>query len=211
MIKKFLILFFVLYINNGICGVTVVGTRFVINSHSQHLNIKLTNDNESDYLIKSELDNKDYIISPPLFLLPANSSNIVTVIPKEKKPFTKDKLLNLAITMIPKSTLNNDSNSISLAIRNNFRVIHRHAELKGDDLNKVKIITNNEKCILKNNSSFVFTVSSDNKNNSYAKLINIPPYEKTVLTNSNPALDCDVKVNFHDEYNDIIKSIRLTK
>lgn len=91
MINRILILFMAIYISDGFCGVSVVGTRFMINDEIKHLNIKITNDNENDYLIKSALDDKDFIISPPLFLLQKNTANMITIIPKEKNSTTKIK------------------------------------------------------------------------------------------------------------------------
>lgn len=211
MINKILILLLTFYISNGFCGVSVIGTRFVMNDKIQHLNIKITNDNESDYLIKSTLDDKDFIISPPLFLLPKNSSNIVTVIPKEKKQHKQDKILNLTLTAIPKSTLKDDINAVSLAVRSHFKIIYRHAELSDESFDKIKIIADNNQCLLSNNSDFVFTVSaSKSKNDLQAKMINIPPDEKIPLEKTNSVSNCETWVNFHNEYNDIIKTIKLT-
>lgn len=211
MINKILILFMAIYINDGFCGVSVVGTRFMLNDQMHHLNIKITNDNESDYLIKSVLDDKDFIISPPLFLLPKNSSNLITVIPKEKTQYDKDKILNLTLTAIPRSTLNDDSNAVSLAVRNHFKVIYRHKDLQDSAFNKLNIVYENNQCTLSNHSDFAFTVSlSKNKNDIQAKLMNLSPDEKIPLGNTNSVSDCESWVNFYNEYNDIIKTIKLT-
>jgi len=211
MINKILILFMAIYINDGFCGVSVVGTRFMLNDQMHHLNIKITNDNESDYLIKSVLDDKDFIISPPLFLLPKNSSNLITVIPKEKTQYDKDNILNLTLTAIPRSTLNDDSNAVSLAVRNHFKVIYRHKDLQDSAFNKLNIVYENNQCTLSNHSDFAFTVSlSKNKNDIQAKLMNLSPDEKIPLGNTNSVSDCESWVNFYNEYNDIIKTIKLT-
>lgn len=211
MIKKILILFMAIYINDGFCGVSVVGTRFMLNDQMHHLNIKVINDNESDYLIKSVLDDMDFIVSPPLFLLPKNSSNLITVIPKEKTQYDKDKILNLTLTAIPRSTLNDDSNAVSLAVRNHFKVIYRHKDLQESAFDKLEIVYENNQCTLSNYSNFVFTVSlSKSKNESHAKLMNLSPDEKVSLEKTNSVSDCESWVNFHNEYNDIIKTIKLT-
>lgn len=212
MIKKLLILFFFLYTNNAVCGISVVGTRFLMGADKYHLNIKIMNDNESDYLIKSIVDDSDFIISPPLLLLPKDSSNNITIISKERKLNNHDKILNLTITAIPKSTLNTNSHDISLAIRSHFKVIFRHAELKNSDFSKISIKNESNRCILHNNSDFVFTLSlNKNKNNRNKKLINLSPHEKIFIKNVSPISNCEIWVNFHDEYNDIIKTIKLTK
>lgn len=200
-----------IYISDGFCGVSVVGTRFMINDEIKHLNIKITNDNENDYLIKSALDDKDFIISPPLFLLQKNTANMITIIPKEKKQHDKDKIINLTLTAIPKSTSNDDVNSISLAVRNHFKIIYRHKDLRDSSLSNMKLINEDNQCTLSNHSDFVFTVSlSKNRNDRQAKIINLSPDEKIPLENTNPVSNCETWVNFHDEYNDIIKTIKLT-
>ena len=210
MINKIVMLFFTLYISNGICGVSVLGTRFLINDNMRHLNIKLVNDNESDYLIKSTLDDKDFIISPPLFLLPKNSSNIITVVPKEKKRYSEDKIINLTLTAIPKSASNNDANAVSLAVRNHFKIIYRHTELKNSDFEQLSISQENNKCMINNNSDFVFTISLSKKSEDpYIKLMNIAPHEKKPVEDEYLNPNCEGWANFHNEYNDIIKTIKI--
>lgn len=211
MINKILILLMMIYIKDGFCGVSVVGTRFTFNDQMQHLNIKITNDNESDYLIKSVLDDNNFIISPPLFLLPKNSSNLITIIPKEKKQYDKDKIFNLVLTAIPKSTLRNDSNAISLAVRNHFKIIYRHKDFHESAFDKIEISYNDNQCILSNYSVFAVTVSlSKRKNDTHAKLMNLSPEGNISLGNASLVSDCENWVNFYNEYNDIIKTIRLT-
>lgn len=211
MINKILILFMAIYINDGFCGVSVVGTRFMINDQMQHLNIKITNDNQSDYLIKSALDDKDFIISPPLFLLPKNSSNLITVIPKEKKQYDKDKLVNLTLTAIPRSSPSDNSNAISLAVRSHFKVIYRHRNLQESAFTKMVLTNESNQCFLRNHSDFVFTVSlSKSAKDPLAKIINIAPDEKIPLNDEKNMSSCQTWINFHDEFNDIIKTIKLT-
>ena len=211
MINKIFILLLSFYISNGFCGVSVLGTRFMLNDGMNHLNIKIVNDNESDYLIKSDLDDKDFIVSPPLFLLPKNKSNIVSVIPKEKKPHNKDKIVNLTLTAIPKSAQNNESNAISMAVRNHFKVIYRHKELSESSFEKMTLSDENNKCILSNNSDFVFTISvSKNKNDAHARIMNLSPNEKITPDNTELISNCETWINFHNEYNEIIKTIKLS-
>ncbi|WP_262417035.1 fimbria/pilus periplasmic chaperone [Providencia rettgeri] len=70
MINKILItLAMIVFINNAFSGTTLVGTRFIYNNEDNLLNIKIINDENVDYLIKSELDDKSFIITPPLFIL----------------------------------------------------------------------------------------------------------------------------------------------
>ena len=212
MIRLLFASFLFLFISDGICGVSVIGTRFTMNNDMRHLNIKVVNDNESDYLIKNTLDDKDFIISPPLFLLPKNGSSLVTVILKEKKPFDRDKVFNLTLTAIPKSVSDDDSNSVSLAIRNHFKIIYRHAELTDRYIEKIRLSHEDNRCVITNNSDFAVTVSlAQDKNDTYAKIINLSPYEKRQLEYKETTGKCVVWVNFYNEYNDVINTIQLTK
>lgn len=160
MIKLFLcILFCVLIPDSCLAGVSVLGTRFFIDDSTKALNIKLTNDNESDYLIKTTINSDGFIISPPLFILPKNNSNIITIIPEEKVKNNKDKVYSLTITTIPKSAINEDSNVVSLAIRSHFNLIYQHKLPTDEDFNEIKLIHSQDgKWILKNASDFAYTV-----------------------------------------------------
>ena len=205
MINRAFLLLMALYVSDGRCGVSVVGTRFMIDDKMQHLNIKLVNDNESDYLIKSTLDDKDFIISPPLFLLKKNSSDMITVIPKENKGQGKDKTINFTVTSIPKSTANDSINSVAMAVRSHFKIIYRHKTLEKASLDKIIIIRENNKCQLFNPSDFSFTVSVHNKNKtSDSKVINITPGEKVSLDGAGLAPSCGGWIKFYNEFNDVI-------
>lgn len=211
MIRAILSICLIFFISDGICGITILGTRFIINDEMKHLNIKVTNDHESDYLIKNTLDDKDFIISPPLFLLPKNSSSIITVILKEKKQYDRDKIVNLTMTAIPRSAMSDDSDSVSLAVRNHFKIIYRHAHLQPHHFKKVKIRHQDNKCILDNDSDFSFTVSiSKNKSDMNAEVFNLLPHQKKQTRIESVNSECVLWMNFYDEYNDVIDTIKLT-
>ncbi|RWR01054.1 hypothetical protein ED28_16530 [[Pantoea] beijingensis] len=212
MIKRLLILFFLFYANNASCGISVVGTRFMINSEMSHLNIKVVNDNESDYLIKSTLDDNDYFVSPPLFLQKKNTSNLITILPKEKKQYDEDKIINLTITAIPRSSANNDVDSISMAVRSHFKIIYRHKELHNIPLDKIKLVNENDRCSIVNNSDFVLTLSLSVKKNDFkSRLFNISPYSKTQLDNEKLDSSCNAWVSFYNEDNDIIETVNISR
>lgn len=67
---NFYLLFFIFLVVPEVClaGVTVVGTRFFIDDTTRSLNIKLINDNDSDYLVKTTVNSDSFIISPPPYL-----------------------------------------------------------------------------------------------------------------------------------------------
>lgn len=210
MINKILISLVIFYTANAFSGISVIGTRFIMDNKKNQINININNDKENDYLVKSETDDKDFIISPPLFLLPKNKSNIITVVKTGMENYKKDKIINLTITSIPKSEKNNEGNTISLAVRNHFKLIYRHDEIKDNDYNKISIIHESDSCFLKNNSNFIFTISLIN-NSIYPneRLINFLPDEVLDIGKNNNYGKCIVKVNFYNEYNTIIKTVAL--
>lgn len=207
MIKVLITLCLIVFANQGLCGVTVLGTRFEMNDDAKLLNIKVSNDNENDYIIKSNSDDDNIIITPPLFLLKKDSSNLITLIPKVRKKNSEDKIINLTITAIPKSIDTGGSNSVSMAVRNHFKIIYRHGDIDESSYEKLKIIDQKNDCVLKNNSRFVFTVSlADKKGENSGNIFNIRPSESVTLGDKNSSV-CNSWVNFHDQYNDIAKSI----
>ncbi|MEY0848551.1 molecular chaperone [Providencia rettgeri] len=212
MINRILMaIFFVFFITNAFSGTTLVGTRFLINNESKSLNIKIMNDENSDYLIKSELSDKRFIISPPLFLLPRNSNSIITILPTTVIDNISDELINLTVTSIPKSDLNSGENSISLAIRSHFKVIYRHRKIRESDYDKISLINFNKEFYLINKSKFIFTISvSKDKQYNNERIVNIVPEEKVKLNDICKGNTCHIWVNFYDESNDVIKSLDLS-
>jgi len=161
MTKFFLsLLFLVIIPDSCLAGVSVLGTRFFIDDSTKSLNIKVINDDESDYLIKATINSDGFIISPPLFILPKNNSNIITIIPEENIKNNKDKVYSLTITTIPKSAINNDSNVVSLAIRSHFNLIYQHALPTDNDFNEIKLIRSQDgNWFLSNKTDFSFIIS----------------------------------------------------
>lgn len=211
MINKVIMVFFILFVNTAFSGVTIVGTRFTINQDDKYTNIKIINDNENEYLIKSEIDDNDFIISPPLFLISKNSSKNITIIPTNKLNYHKDKIINLIIIAIPKSEFDNNISSVSLAIRSHFKLIFRHAELKESDFKLINIVKENNQYFLFNKSKYVFTISISNKKiPENGKIFNISPNDKLSLNNICNSNFCDLFVNFYNENNDVVKIINLS-
>ncbi|EJD6615513.1 molecular chaperone [Providencia rettgeri] len=211
MINKVIMIFFILYVNTAFSGVTIVGTRFTINQDDKYTNIKIINDNENEYLIKSEIDDNDFIISPPLFLISKNSSKNITIIPNNKLNYHADKIINLIIIAIPKSEFDNNKSSVSLAIRSHFKLIFRHAELKESDFKLINIVKENNKYFLFNNSKYVFTISISNKKNSVnERIFNISPNDKLALNNICNSTLCNLFVDFYNENNELVNTINLS-
>ncbi|WP_140187771.1 fimbria/pilus periplasmic chaperone [Providencia stuartii] len=204
-IMVFILIYF--YCSNVFAGISILGSRFIMNENP--LNITIMNDDENEYIIKSEINDVRFIVSPPLFLLSKNSKNIITLVPTEKISNAMDEVLDLKITAIPKSMENEKGNAISLAIRNNFKLITRHKRIKDSDFLNLKIEKLDNEFYLLNNSSFAFTISLNEKD-VVNKIKTLPPKEKLNLGHKCNNSSCDLSINFYNEFNDIIKTIDLS-
>ena len=199
---------------NGMAGTSIVGTRFIINEKTKRLSIKIINDNENDYLIQTAIANNTndrFVISPPLFVLLKNQSNIITIISNNIENTDTDHLYKLSIASIPKSTAS-VRNTIGLAVRANFHLIYRHADLKTADFNQLKLIKHKDNAFyLKNDSKFVFSMFvSKSKGDTGIK--------KTISPNEEISVDdlckqynyCSLWVSFIDDNESIIKQVSLS-
>lgn len=212
--NKYLFCFLILFLLPiySFSGPSVIGTRFFISPETKVINIKIVNDNESDYLIKTSINNKDFIISPPLFVLPKNSSNIVTIIPSESIKKNKDNIYKLVITAIPKSERNNINNIVSLATRSHFNIFYQHKKYDDDDFNKIvltKKIDGRYQLTNKSENIFYIEYSIDkNFNKSERKILsaNEALYFNKCQTNGK----CQVWINILARDDTIIKKIHLS-
>lgn len=171
---KSLVILVALISFNCIAGVTILGTSFTIDDKTKRLNIKVNNDNEGDFLVKTNVycnENDELIVTPPLFVLTRNASNIVTIIPSVIEKNNKDHLCKLSIAAIPKTPSGKD-NSIYFAIRSNLHLIYRHDDLKNVDLKQLKLIKQSDnKFYIKNDTNYVLPlkVSSSEDSDSFVK------------------------------------------
>lgn len=165
-------------------GVSVVGTRFFVYDNKK-INVKLMNDNESDYLIKSEIKNlkksHDFIVSPPLFIIKKNQSNIFNIIPNNVK-FNHDEVFDLVITAIPKSNISNN-NHINLSVRSHLKLIYRHKSIDDSILKllKIKQYSNQENTFLNPTLSFLTVYISCDIKNQKQNRFNIEPNQNILI------------------------------
>lgn len=206
-----LLLIFFLATTHCFAGVSVIGTRFVIDNNTQKLAIKVVNDNESDYLVKTDITDRDeFIISPPLFVLPQNTTNLITIVPNNLKKGDKDKLYRLSITTIPKSRLTERTNTVSLAVRSHFYFIYRHDNLKNADFNQLKLTNENGQFYLKNLSNYVLTFRlSGLKNSATGTRKTLAPEEKLLINKECINTNSNFWISFLDDDDNIIKKTNI--
>jgi len=206
------LILFLCVVNSVCAGVTVLGTRFFINDNTKSLNIKLMNDNESDYLIKTNIDGGDFIISPPLFVLQKNMSNIVSIIPQIYSYSNKDKVYSLTITTIPKSARDFDKNKVSLAVRSHFNLIYYHGSPNKNDYDLINLSQSSSgEWQLVNPTDRVFLVSLTTEPDSVSKRVRLlEPGVTLVLKDLCRRDKCTLWANFLGSENNLIVQKKLT-
>lgn len=163
-------------------GVSVVGTRFFFNDKTKKINIKIINDHESDYLIKTNINEGGFIVSPPLLLIRKDRDNIVSIIPDGFK-FNSDKVFDLVVTAIPKSNLS-DGNKINLSIRSHFKLIYRYKPINENILDSLSLGKDNinQDIIYNPTNSFIsLYISCDSNINEMSGGVNIYPHQKILV------------------------------
>lgn len=206
------LLLFISISDSCLAGITVVGTRFFIDEKTRSLNIKVINDHESDYLIKTTLDSNDFIISPPLFVLPKDRSNIITIIPTGKIISSKDMVYSLTISAIPRSTMTENINIVSLAIRSHFKLVYQHKLPSDNDFNLIKLVRLNlDGWYLTNSSNFalMIDISNDMFSNTGSSQLLVPG-QKFPVNNYCDKYTCSLWLNIINSENGIVKKINLT-
>ncbi|CAI1025401.1 TPA: fimbrial biogenesis chaperone [Serratia fonticola] len=210
---KFLLCLFVFIIIPCSClaGVSVVGTRFFIDDATKALNVKLLNDNASDYLVKTKVSNDGFIISPPLFILPKNKSNIITIIPDEKIKGDKDGVYSLIITTIPKSEVNPNDNVVSLAIRSHFNLIYKHGAPTEKDYNEMTLTRSQVgKWSLVNPTNFAFMILLSNRFSHHSGGAKLLGPGQSISVDEHCSKDsCSLWLYILDDESHIVKKLNL--
>ncbi|WP_392562433.1 fimbria/pilus periplasmic chaperone [Orbus sturtevantii] len=198
---------------NCTAGVTILGSRFIIDDHTKRLKISIKNDDEGDALIKTNVycKNKNEIIAlPPLFVLAKNTANIITLIPNLVEKNNQDQLCKLSIAAIPKSPIAKNS-AVFLAVRSNLHLIYRHDQLKNANFAQLTLIKKaDNQFYLSNNTDFVLSliISLAKESESYLKKT-LPPGESmpASLCQTSP---CNLSISVIGDDESIMKKINLS-
>ncbi len=209
-----LILSLIILSADSLAGVSVVGTRFIITQNTKSLPIKIINDNENDYLVKTNISGNDegrFVVTPPLFLLAKNTSNIQMLIPDKIENIKADQLYSLTIAFIPNSKKMKDFSTISLALRSHFNLIYRHDNLSKFDPALLALVREgNDIFWLRNHSNFVLTINikypSTEKLDSRITLI---PEGKVNVSKFCKLKKCNFWVFVVDDDDSILKKIHM--
>jgi len=121
-------------------GVTIGGTRLIYDGDRKEASLSVTNSDTIPYLIQSWTETREggaekapFIITPPLFRLDSNQSNVLRVVRTGGAlPEDRESLYWLNVKSIPSSLLQNKStNTLQLAVKSQIKLIYRPASLTG--------------------------------------------------------------------------------
>lgn len=117
-------------------GVIVGGTRLIYDSAKKEVTLSVSNPDNVAYLIQSWVDTQEggeakapFIITPPLFRLDSNKSNVLRVVRAGGNlPEEKESLFWLNIKSIPSSE--KTDNTLQIAVKTRIKLIYRPQGMK---------------------------------------------------------------------------------
>lgn len=203
-------------------GVNVGSTRVIYESKEKQANLSLSNsgDDGVPYLVQSWVspyDKRDdsadeFIITPPLFRLDANSQNILRIIATgaQDLPTDKESLFLLNVKAIPAmSSEQRGQNVLQIALKTTIKLFYRPAGLQGslvDAVQKLQWRATGGKLSVHNPSGFNVVVSELLINNSAHK--DMPEVIKpgSTLATSIPLKSGDtLQLSYINEYGSTVK------
>lgn len=208
-------------------GVNVGSTRVIYQGKEKEANLALANsgDDGVPYLVQSwvsPFDNRDdsadeFIITPPLFRLDANSQNILRIIATNTQnlPADQESLFLLNVKAIPAmSDEQRNQNVLQIALKTTIKLFYRPASLKGsliDAVEKLQWRVADGKLSVHNPSGFNVVVSELLINNIASQ--DVPEVIKPVstVTTHTPLNNSDTLVlSYINEYGSTVKAAPVT-
>lgn len=175
--KYFLISLFLLHCQQTYAGGVALGaTRLVYPRDQGQATLKIYNSDEtSNYLVQSWISDdqgrkiNDFIVTPPLFVIKANTDNIIKVVytgNKENLPNNKEKLYFLNAKVIPSLTEEEQSisNALLISTTTKIKLFVRPSSINDNPLEAYK----NMECSYSNN-----TVKINNPTPFYLNLVSL--------------------------------------
>lgn len=198
-------------------AVTVGATRVVYKAAEKEANLTLTNKgDDAPFLVQSWVSRygddesksvSDFIVTPPLFRLDANSENILRIIRIESAalPKNQESLFLLNVKAIPALNESQASqNVLQIALKTTIKLFYRPATLKGevkDAVQQLKWSQQRGQLSVRNDSGFNIVVDQVKINDLHMKSVPevIPPF--CTLHLQTPAFAGDhLVLSYIDEY-----------
>lgn len=199
--KYFLVLIFVLYCQQSYAGgVSLGSTRLIYPTSKDQVTLKIYNtDDKGNYLVQSwisdEYNNKvkDFIITPPLFVIKSGSDNLLKIVftgNKDDLPKDKEKMFFLNAKVIPSLSEQEQKidNALLISTTTKIKVFIRPDSIKEDPFESYKLLKcsyDNGKIKVTNPSPFYMNLVSLSVNGKEISDAETIPPEASVYLNSN--------------------------
>ncbi|QIB19483.1 fimbria/pilus periplasmic chaperone [Escherichia coli] len=139
---KYLYLLFIIFFdtsNVSHASVVVDGTRMIFKGDKREQSLHVHNPDKSPQLVQAWIEGefgkenvKTFIITPPLFRLNTDISNVLRITRiTDSLPKNKESLFWINIKSIQQSQKNNDKNQLEIAIKTRIKLIYRPQSLRG--------------------------------------------------------------------------------
>ncbi len=130
--------------NVAMAGVIVGGTRIVYLSDKKEVSISINNpEKEAVYLIQSWIQDENdktktpFVVTPPLFQLPANNENILRIVKVGNQlPTDRESVFWLNVKSIPETSIPETKgsdptlNQLQIVVNSRLKLFYRPVELK---------------------------------------------------------------------------------
>ncbi|CBJ79884.1 putative periplasmic chaperone protein with PapD-like and periplasmic chaperone C-domains [Xenorhabdus bovienii SS-2004] len=152
-------------------GVVIGGTRVVYLSDKKEVSVSVNNlEKESVYLIQSWIQDENektktpFIVTPPLFKLPANNENILRIIKvSDGLPMDRESIFWLNVTSIPETVKSNaDVNQLQIVVNSRLKLFYRPTQLEensGEAYKRIKFRKENGVLIAENSTPYFISFS----------------------------------------------------
>ncbi len=167
-----IILLYFLSCSFVVAGVVVGGTRVVYLSDKKEVSISVNNpEEEVSYLIQSWIQDENdkiktpFIVTPPLFKLPANNENIVRIVNVDNQlPMDRESMFWFNVKSIPEtSNAESNVNQLQIVVNSRLKLFYRPVQLKekaATAYKKLKFKQENGFLIAQNTTPYFISFSS---------------------------------------------------
>ncbi|MBC8952329.1 molecular chaperone [Xenorhabdus sp. PB62.4] len=173
----FYVFLYFLGCNVAMAGVIVGGTRVVYLSDKKEVSISINNpEKEAGYLIQSWIQDENdktktpFIVTPPLFQLPANNENILRIVKVDNQlPMDRESVFWLNVKSIPETKSSDPTvNQLQIVVNSRLKLFYRPVELKekaATAYKEIKFRQENGLLLAKNPTPYFISFSSLNVDN----------------------------------------------
>lgn len=152
-------------------GVGLGATRIIYHQDQEQVALPVRNsDSQTRFLIQSWVDDasghktKDFIVTPPLFMLNPQRENSLRVVYNGKKnlPNDRETIYWINVKAIPAvNAKEKNSNALQIAVQNRIRLLMRPTNLlmpASEAPNKLQFALNGESLVIHNNSPYYLSL-----------------------------------------------------